>query len=283
LRFCHHQLTHSFLRRGLAVTDFTLVTQNTSKLSIVLGEYDTRWHDPVASIAAARELARQGRATDADLLVLPEMCTTGFTMDVEHFAEPPDGPSVRALSKIAAENKLWIIAGISMSRDGKYLNCAVAFAPDGSIAATYDKQRLFGYAKETEIYSAGDKPCIIEINGVSLALFVCFDLRFPELFREVGPKADAFVVIANWPNTRQKHWEVLTHARAIENQCFVVAVNRTGEADGLVYEGGSMLLDPWGERRDLPVPGSSLRIGEISEEAVAEVRKVFPLTHATAR
>ena len=256
------------------------VVRRANGLYVALGEYDSGWENPVRSIALAQEIAQEAKTAGADLLVLPEMCASGFTMDAEHFAEPPDGPSVRALSKIAAENKLWIIAGLSMRRDGKFLNSAVAFAPDGSIAATYDKQRLFGYAQETEIYSAGDGPCVVEINGVSLALFVCFDLRFPELFREVGPRADAFVVIANWPSARQKHWEVLTHARAIENQCFVVAVNRIGEADGLVYEGGSMILDPWGQRRDLPVPGSSLRIGEISKEAVAEVRKAFPLDHA---
>lgn len=249
-------------------------------LNVALGEYDTGWQDPSRSMFLAQEIAEQAKAAGADLLVLPEMCASGFTMDAEQFAEPADGPSIRALSKIAAENKLWIIAGLSMRRDGKYLNSAVAFAPDGSVPATYDKQRLFGYAQETEIYSAGNTPCIIEINGVSLALFVCFDLRFPELFREVGPRTDAFVVIANWPSTRQKHWEVLTHARAIENQCFVVAVNRIGEADGLAYDGGSMVLDPWGQRRDLPVPGSSLRIGEISRAAVAEVRTAFPLDRA---
>jgi omega-amidase len=256
--------------------------QPPDKLSVGLAQYDTGWHDPIDSLSKVRDLARQARAAAADLLVLPEMCVSGFTMDAEQFAEPADGPSVRAFSKIAAENKLWIIAGLSMRREGKYLNSAVAFAPDGSVAATYDKQRLFGYAKETEVYSAGNKPCIIEINGVSLALFVCFDLRFPELFREVGPRTDAFVIIANWPSTRQKHWEVLTHARAIENQCFVVAVNRIGEGDGLVYDGGSMILDPWGERRDLPVDGSSLRIGEISKDAVAEVRQAFPLAPAVA-
>jgi omega-amidase len=256
--------------------------QSLGRLTVSLGEYDTGWQDPARSLSLAQVIAQQAKAADADLLVLPEMCASGFTMDADEFAEPADGASVRGLSRIAAENKLWIIAGLSMRRDGKYLNSAVAFAPDGTVAATYDKQRLFGYAKETEIYSAGDGPCIVEIKGVSLALFVCFDLRFPELFREVGPRADAFVVIANWPSTRQKHWEILAHARAIENQCFVVAVNRTGEADGLVYNGGSMILDPWGERRDLPLPGSMLRIGEISKSAVAEVRKGFPLATAAA-
>ncbi|MGI8400832.1 MAG: nitrilase-related carbon-nitrogen hydrolase [Gemmatimonadaceae bacterium] len=252
-------------------------------LTVGLAEYDTGWHDPARSLSDVREIALQAKAAGAGLLVLPEMCTTGFTMDAENYAEPLDGPSSHSLSALAKELDLGIIAGLATRRDGKFFNSAMLFGPDGTLAATYDKQRLFGFAHETEIYSAGAVPCIVEIGGVSLALFVCFDLRFPELFREVGPKVDAFVIIANWPSARQKHWEILPHARAIENQCFVVAVNRSGEADGLEYTGGSVFLDPWGERRDVVAPGSSLRIGEISKRALAEVRKAFPLPLPGAR
>jgi omega-amidase len=209
------------------------------------------------------------------------MCTTGFTMDAEAFAEPPDGKSVRAFSALAADHGLWVIAGLSIRREGRYLNSALAFAPDGSLAATYDKQRLFGYAKETEIYSSGSVPCVVEVCGVTIGLFVCFDLRFPELFREVGPDVDAFVLLANWPSPRQRHWEVLTQARAIENQCYMIAVNRIGEAGGLKYVGGSAIFDPKGERVDRTAPGSSLRIGDISSNTVAKTRKEFPL--ATSR
>jgi omega-amidase len=250
-------------------------------LTVALGEYDTGWHEPSASISHVRDLARETRDAGAQLLVLPEMCTTGFTMDAATYAEDFDGPSVRALASIAAEHGLWIVAGISMDRQGKFLNSAIAFSPDGSIAATYDKQRLFGYAQETSIYSGGSGPCVIDVNGVSLGLFVCFDLRFPELFRQVGPDVDALVVIANWPSSRQRHWEVLTQARAIENQCYMIAVNRIGEGDGLEYRGGSVIFDPWGERVDSPAKASPLRIGEISRAAVAKVRKSFPL--ATTR
>ena len=246
-------------------------------LTVALGEYDTGWHDPVQSLARAGAIADEARAVGADLLVLPEMCASGFTMDADQFAEPPDGPSSRALSALAAEHHLWLIAGLSMRRNGQYLNSALAFAPDGSLAATYDKQRLFGYAKETTIYSAGASPCVIKVGGLSVGLFVCFDLRFPELFREVAREVDACVIIANWPSARQRHWEVLTEARAIENQCYLVAVNRIGEGDGLEYTGGSLILDPWGTRCDTLAPGSSLRIGELSRSAVAEVRKSFPL------
>lgn len=244
---------------------------------VALGEYDTAWHDPTQSLARARVVAQQASAGGADLIVLPEMCASGFTMDVDKFAEAPGGPSTRALSDLAKDHQLWIIAGLSMRRDGRYLNSALAFAPDGSLAATYDKQRLFGYAKENTIYSAGTDPCVIQIGGLSLGLFVCFDLRFPDLFQAVAPEVDACVVIANWPSARQRHWEVLTQARAIENQCYVVAVNRIGKGDGIAYKGGSVIFDAWGERCDKPAPNSSLRIGELSRAMVSGIREKFPL------
>jgi predicted amidohydrolase len=249
----------------------------TGELVVALGEYDTGWHDPVQSLARAGVLAKQARSAGAGLLVLPEMCASGFTMDADKFAEEEDGPSTRALSALALEHQLWVIAGLSMRRGGKYLNSALAFAPDGSLAATYDKQRLFGYARETTVYSAGTSPCVIEVGGLSLGLFVCFDLRFPELFREVAADVDACIIIANWPSARQRHWEVLTQARAIENQCYVVAVNRVGAGGGLEYSGGSLILDPWGERSDTPAKGSSLRLGVVSRSKVASVRETFPL------
>jgi len=247
------------------------------KLTVALGQYNTGWHDPVKSLVGARRIAQQAQAAGAELLVLPEMCATGFTMDVENFAEKPNGRSVRALAGLAAEHNLWLIAGLSLCRNGRYVNSALTFAPDGSLVATYDKQRLFGQAGEPAVYTAGKGPCVIQVAGLSVALFVCFDLRFPDLFREVGPEVDACVLIANWPSARQRHWEVLTQARAIENQCYVVAVNRIGDGDGLKYTGGSMILNPWGERCDQPARESSLGIAELSRSMVAKVREAFPL------
>jgi omega-amidase len=248
-----------------------------NRVTVALGEYDTGWHNPAQSLATARVVAEQARAAGAELLVLPEMCASGFTMSADEFSEPADGPSTRALSAIAKDRQLRLIAGLSMRRGGRYLNSALAFGPDGSLVATYDKQRLFGYAKETTVYSAGTEPCVIQIGGLSLGLFVCFDLRFPDLFQAVAPEVDACVVIANWPSARQRHWEVLTQARAIENQCYVVAVNRIGEGDGVEYNGGSVIFDAWGERCDKPAPNSSLRIGELSRAMVSGVREKFPL------
>jgi len=198
-------------------------------------------------------------------------------MDAEHYSEAEDGRSMREISGIAAQNQLYVVAGLSMRRDRRYVNSAVAFAPDGEVLATYDKQRLFGYATEHEIYSPGPSPCVVSLGPITVAMFVCFDLRFPELFREVAGEVDAIVLIANWPSTRHRHWEVLTQARAIENQCYVVGVNRTGTADGLDYLGGSVIHDPWGARIDQLSNDSSLRVGTVSHGKVAQVRKSFPL------
>jgi omega-amidase len=246
-------------------------------LTVALGEYDTGWHDPAGSLSSAHSIAESARSAGADLLILPEMCATGFTMDAETFAEPPDGPSVRALSRLAAEQRLWIVAGLALKREGRYLNSALTFAPDGSLVATYDKQRLFGFASEPSVYSAGTEPCIVRIGGLSLAVFVCFDLRFPELFKSVGAESDALVVIANWPTSRQQHWEVLTQARAIENQCYMIAVNRLGTGGGLAYSGGSVVLDPWGTRIDAASDRSRVRVAQMSRAKVEDVRKALPL------
>jgi predicted amidohydrolase len=249
-------------------------------LTVALGEYDIGWHDPAVSLIRVGDVARQAAAAGVDLLVLPEMCITGFTMDPQAFAEPEDGPSIKALGKLAAEHGLWIIAGASIRKaDGRYVNSALTFSPQGKVVASYEKQRLFGYAGETDIYSPGETHCVVDINGLSFGVFICFDLRFPELFREVGRNVDGFVLVANWPNTRQQHWDVLSRARAIENQCYMIGVNRIGEGGGLTYDGGSVIFDPWGDRCDREV-GAGLRIGEVSTSVVERARKAFPLPAA---
>src|SRR5881275_1595192 len=136
-------------------------------LVVALGEYDTGWHNPTQSLARARDLATQAKAAGAEALLLPEMFATGFTMDAEEFAEPEDGPIARAIAEIAAEEELWILAGISVRKpDGRFANTAKLFSPQGRTISSYEKQRLFVYANENEIYSAGEQPSIVEVNGL---------------------------------------------------------------------------------------------------------------------
>jgi omega-amidase len=251
-------------------------------LRVALGEYDTGWHDPEGSLARAESVVSAAAAAGAELVVLPEMCTTGFTMEAAAHAEPLDGPSVGRLAGIAARHGVRLLAGVATHEPERagavpYFNSALLFDGDGALVAHYRKQRLFGFAREDAAYAAGDAPAIATLGGVRLALFICYDLRFPELFRAVSPEVDGIVLLANWPAARRAHWDVLVRARAIENQCFVVAVNRVGEGGGIAYDGGSVIYDPWGDRIDEPAAaGQGPRSATIDPGVVAAIRTRFP-------
>jgi predicted amidohydrolase len=251
-----------------------------SSLRVALGEYDTAWHDPETSLARATDLVREARESGADLVLLPEMCTTGFTMDAAQHCEPIDGPSVRRLRELAQSASIHVIAGVATrANDGateRFYNSSLLISPDGEILAEYRKQRLFAYAREEETYAAGSESCVVTVKGVRIGLLICFDLRFPELFSAIAPRCDAIAVIANWPSTRHTHWETLLHARAIDTQTFMMGVNRLGKAGRLEYLGGSIIRDPWGEVVAAS-DGSKLAIGTVDPERVGSIRAKFPL------
>ncbi|HEV2641054.1 MAG TPA: nitrilase-related carbon-nitrogen hydrolase [Candidatus Elarobacter sp.] len=255
-------------------------TTRAADLRVALGEYDTGWHDPDPSLARADEIVREAAGAGAALVVLPEMCTTGFTMDVSVQPRGLDDPQVMRLADIARAHGVHLIAGVGVrepSLGGAYSNSALVFGPDGALRAQYRKQRLFGFAGEDGAYRAGGAPVIVDIGGVRLAPLVCFDLRFPELFQAVANDVDVFVVIANWPHTRRAHWDTLTRARAIESQSYVIAVNRIGDADGLTYDGGSVVYDPMGERIDhVANTPSCIPIADVTTAATRAVRARFP-------
>ena len=251
-------------------------------LHVALGEYDTGWHDPAVSLARAERVVAAAARGGTGLVVLPEMCTTGFTMDSARWAEPLDGASARRLGALAAAHRVWLVAGMAV-RDSAVgpgaagaHNVAALFAPDGSLAAAYRKQQLFGYAGEHEAYAPGDGPVVAQVGEARVALFVCYDLRFPELFRAVASEVDAMIVIANWPAVRRPHWDVLVRARAIENLCYVVAVNRVGEGGGIAYDGGSAAYDPWGEPLVAGTPAGAPAIVHVDPARVAATRAKYP-------
>jgi omega-amidase len=248
-------------------------------LRLAMGEYDIGWHDPETSLARLASVVERAAGAGADLLVLPEMCTTGFTMEPERYAEPLDGPSAARLSELARRHRIALLAGLATREadgDGSAAcyNSALLLAPDGERIGEYRKQRLYAHAGEDRHYRPGMGPRVFQLGGVRIAPFICYDLRFPELFREAGPEADVLVVIANWPVARRAHWDVLVRARAIENQCYVVAVNRTGSGGGLEYDGGSAAYDPMGRRLDAAAPP----VVEIDPAEVGRVRSELPFT-----
>ena len=249
-------------------------------LRVALGEYDTGWHDPATSLARAERLVRDAAAAGAALVVLPEMCTTGFTMDAATYAEPLEGSSVRELRRVARDVGVSLVAGVALREcvapgsGERAVNAALVIGKDGEVRALYRKQRVFAYAGEDATYTAGTEPVNVSVDGVRIAPFVCYDLRFPELFRRVAGDVDAIVVIANWPAVRRAHWDTLIRARAIENQCYVVAVNRAGEGGGLSYDGGSAAFDPWGD--PIATSHGGVQYVELDPERVRTVRAQYP-------
>ncbi|HET7456878.1 MAG TPA: nitrilase-related carbon-nitrogen hydrolase [Gemmatimonadaceae bacterium] len=250
------------------------------RLAVALGEYDTGWHDPVGSLRDADAVAARAAAGGARLVVLPEMATTGFTMDTAQ-AVPLDSPVVDRLRGIAEHHEVWLAAGIALreprhdGRDGgeeRAVNALVVIDPAGRVGALHRKRRLFAYGGEHAHYEAGDDSTCLTIDGVRTALFVCYELRFPDLFAAVADAVDLMVVVANWPAARRAHWDILLRARAIESQCAIVGVNRTGEGGGLAYDGGSAAFGPWGD----PLVPNDAGVVIVDAGAVAEVRARYP-------
>jgi predicted amidohydrolase len=248
-----------------------------SALRIALGEYDVGWEDPAGSLARAEAVVARSAAAGAGLVALPEMCATGFTMDADRWAEPLDGDSARRLGTIAARHGTWVLAGLAARDDAGPFNAAALFSPEGALAGAYRKQRLFAYGGEHDAYAPGRSPFVFDVEGVRVAPFVCYDLRFPELFRAVARDVDAIVLIANWPAARRAHWDALVKARAIENLCYVVAVNRTGTGGKLEYDGGSVAYDPWGELVAASADaGGGVACVDVDPERVRAVRARYP-------
>lgn len=264
------------------------MTEGTPRpLRVALGEYDIGWHDPETSLERARALVADAARAGARLVVLPEMATTGFTMDLSQ-ATPLSAGHAARLAGIAAAAKVWLIASVaatepspngggSAGKDGtRAVNAALVVDPSGAIVAVYRKQKLFAFAGEHEYYAPGSDQVVVTIDGVRIAPLVCYDLRFPELFRALARDVDAFVLVANWPAARRLHWDTLSRARAIENQAYVVAVNRIGTGGNLTYDGGSIAWDPWGD----PVPeaqsSSGVRLVTLDPSRVADIRGRYP-------
>ena len=248
-------------------------------------QFDSVWENTAANLETLQKKYVVLSKERCDLLVFPELFHAGFSMQPELFAESIEGEVSQALADLAKQSSINIVAGVAQRKvrsncDGKqvnFFNTALAFNSKGEQVGFYAKQKLFSYANEDKRYTAGYKSEIIHISGEPFALFICYDLRFPELFREVAKKVKGFIILANWPETRQAHWEALLKARAIENQCFVIGVNRMGQdGKGLQYNGGSSVISPQGELLLYADKNTEFSVVEIDLKDVDEVRKQYP-------
>jgi predicted amidohydrolase len=241
-------------------------------------QHDIVWEDPPANFARLAPRIAAAADSGARLAVLTEMYSTGFSMDTEGIAEPFDGPSVQFLVDQAQTQGLWVCGSVPEVQPGddRPSNCLVLTAPDGAVHR-YRKIHPFTYGKEHEKYASGETRVTVDIEGVRCSLFVCYDLRFADEFWALAPDTHCYVVVANWPAPRRDHWRTLIRARAIENQAYVVAVNRVGHGGKLDYAGDSAVIGPFGEV-EAEVDGGveATLFADVDPARVAATRERFP-------
>ncbi len=250
-------------------------------MKIALCQLDLAWEQREENWRRAERRIQEAAALGAELVILPEMFCCGFSMAAARLAEPEEGPTLGFLREVAEGLGVAIIAGLPErgAAGGMAANRAVLVGAGG--VRRYQKLHPFRFAGEQEHYAAGQEICAWPIRGrggevVRVTPFICYDLRFPEVFRAAAAETDLFVVIANWPERRRQHWQTLARARAIENLCYVAAVNRVGEGGGLTYAGDSAIHDPWGELLAGAAVQEAVLVAEIDPARVAETRRAFP-------
>ena len=242
---------------------------------IVAGlQLEIEWENPAENFRRAETLAEQAAERGARLLVLPEMFATGFSMRAEVMASY--SPEVRGfLADLATRHQLWVIGGFAEPGEQRPANACGVFSPDGREMLHYRKIHSFSLAGEEEHYEAGDEIGTIEIEGVRVTPLICYDIRFPELFRVAATDTDFFIVVANWPTRRAYAWRTLLAARAIEDQVWVLGVNRVGDANGYPHRGDTSLVDPWGKVVATLADTPGVVSGEVEVEVAREARKRF--------
>ena len=266
---------------------------NGEQLHITLIQPDIVWEDKVANLRQYEETIA-GISGIKHVVALPEMFSTGFSMAPERLAEPMSGHTVQWMADMAIKHRCILTGSLIIEEDGKYYNRMLWVQPDGRIGF-YDKRHLFGFAGEDKHYSRGETRLIAQVNGWRINLMVCYDLRFPVWARNLpvrpaghladqGEDYDVLLYVANWPEQRSLAWKTLLQARAIENQCYVVGVNRLGR-DGKDnnYIGDSSVFGPLGEKIWQCTNEVACHTVTLEKDHLQHVRNRFPFLNDADR
>jgi omega-amidase len=250
-----------------------------SSLHFTLIQTALHWEDKNANLQMLEQKI-QSILEPTNVVILPEMFSTGFSMNPEQLAETVDGPTLRWMKKVSASKKIILTGSAIIEEEGKNYNRLVWMLPNGQYGY-YDKRHLFAYGEEDKHYSAGTKRLIASVNGWKINLMVCYDLRFPvwarQQFGEEGNfEYDVLIYVANWPEKRNLAWKSLLRARAIENQCYVIGVNRVGnDGNNIYHSGDSMVIDPLGEILYEKANEEDVFTIPLSKERLKEIREKF--------
>lgn len=251
-----------------------------SKLTFTLIQSGLHWEDKEANLKMLEEKIA-GLSQGTQVVVLPEMFSTGFSMKPEQLAEKMDGATVEWMRKTAARKKMILTGSLIIEENGNYYNRLIWMLPNGQYGQ-YDKRHLFAFAGENQHYTGGTQRLIASVNGWKINLLVCYDLRFPAWARQQFDadknfEYDVLIYVANWPERRSTAWKTLLQARAIENQCYVIGVNRVGrDGNDIYHSGDSMIVDPLGEILYHKAHEEDTFTLTLDKEHLREIREKFP-------
>lgn len=249
---------------------------NIENLKITVFQAYLFWENADKNLQNISLKLSSGVREKTDLIVLPEMFNTGFTMRAEEMAEEMDGKTMQWLSKTAASYECVITGSLIIKENGNFYNRMIWMKPDGEFQY-YDKHHLFSMADENKHFEAGNEQLIVELKGWKIRLAICYDLRFPVWLRNKNAEYDILLLVASWPDKRSSHWRTLIHARAVENQTYVVAVNRVGHDGNQIYHSGhSMCIDPYGNTIYYKPEDEDLYTFSINYPELEKIRRQFP-------
>ncbi len=245
-------------------------------LKISLCQSDCKWQDAAANkILLEKKLAALDSST-TDLVIFPEMFTTGFSMESERLAEPMDGPSIQWMMEQSNQLNLALTGSLIIKEQGQFYNRLIWVEPGTPHPKIYDKKHLFSLANEHKHYSAGNHKLILDYKSWKIALFICYDLRFPVWSRNTE-SVDLMIYVANWPEKRNLAWKSLLPARAIENQCFVAGVNRIGmDANQIHYSGNSAVYNFEGKSVLNLESLDSIQTIELNKQDLQVYKRAYP-------
>lgn len=251
---------------------------NSLRISIL--QTDISWENKQENLRRLREKLESLRG-QAEIVILPETFSTGFSMNASFLAEPVTGDTLSTLRRWAAEYQTALAGSYIACNDGdegKYYNRAFFLTPEGE-AYFYDKRHLFRMGKETEHFTAGSRRPVISYRGWNILLLICYDLRFPVWSRNTDNAYDLLIYVANWPVPRRKAWDILLQARAVENLCYVCGVNRVGmDNNRMPHNGGSAVYSPKGEiLASVPDNEEGTATSMLDLDSLQEFRKKFPV------
>jgi omega-amidase len=266
-----------------------------STITVSLIQSALHWENKEKNISMFEEKINSIREK-TEIVILPEMFTTGFSMKPVALAETMEGNTISWMKKMSREKKIILTGSVIIEENGNYYNRLIWMLPNGQYGV-YDKRHRFAFAGEDKEYTAGNKRLIASVKGWKVNLMVCYDLRFPvwarqqpsndlpaekeEGSQQEPPVAtheyDVLIYVANWPEKRNHAWKTLLQARAIENQCYVVGINRVGnDGNGIHYSGDSMIVDPLGEVLETKAHDETIITQTLDKEKLDEIRKKFP-------